>query len=362
MTASAECVVAELDLPGIRQAVEAELRTFLRGKIAAAADERLPDVIPRALHDFVLAGGKRLRPLLCVLGWHAAHGDADPRPVIRVAAALELFHAFALIHDDLMDSSAIRRGRPTMHRALADHHRAGPAQGDSDRFGANAAILAGDLALAWSHELLHTAGLSSRRLTAVLPVVDAMRTELMYGQCLDLLSTGRLAGDVEEALQVVRYKTAKYTCERPLHVGALLADADPTTLAACSAVALPLGEAFQLRDDLLGAYGRSETTGKSALEDFREGKHTVLLTLALRHTDERQRATLRALIGDRALTDAGAARIRTILTATGARDEIEHMIADRLSQALRALDAAPFRTTTITALRRLAGSMTTRTS
>ncbi|MFD9409382.1 polyprenyl synthetase family protein [Streptomyces sp. NPDC059989] len=358
----ASAAASTLDLPVIRHDVDAVLEEFLRHKVAAAADSFLPDEVPRALEVFVFAGGKRLRPLLCVIGWHAVQDHGVTSAVVRAGAALEMFHAFALIHDDLMDRSDTRRGRPTVHRALADRHRASRAPGDSDRVGASAAILVGDLALAWSDELLHTAGLSPSQLAAVLPVVDMMRTEVMYGQYLDLVTTGRFTADVGAALRVIRLKTAKYTCERPLHIGALLGGGGPEVLAACTAFALPLGEAFQLRDDLLGAYGSVGTTGKSASDDFRDGKQTVLLALALQRADDSQQRMLRKLIGNPDLDDDGAAGVREILTATGARQEVERMIRARFARALHALDEASFTPSATAALRRLAHTATERTA
>ncbi|MGI5466656.1 polyprenyl synthetase family protein [Streptomyces sp. CA-132043] len=327
-----------MGLPGIRRAVDAVLADFLHAKARTAVDGRLPDEITQLLHGFVFAGGKRLRPLLCALGWHAARGSGDIGPLIRTAASLEMFHAFALIHDDLMDRSATRRGRPTIHRALAARFRLSRRHDDSEHLGVSAAILVGDLALAWSCELLHTAGLCPARLASVLPVIDAMRTEVMYGQYLDVLASGRPSGKTEVPLTVIRHKTAKYTCERPLHVGAIVAGARPGLLAGLSAFALPLGEAFQLRDDLLGVWGRPDRTGKPALDDMREGKHTVLIALAFQAADERQARLLRTHYGDPHLDEDNADTVRTILKATGADLAVEHMIADRYEKALTALD------------------------
>ncbi|MEU4955281.1 polyprenyl synthetase family protein [Streptomyces lavendulae] len=360
MTASPAHVAApvpELDLPGIRHAVDARLDAFLTGKKHQAAGQRLPAEVPSVLVDFLFAGGKRLRPLLCVCGWYAGGGHGDETGVIQAAAALEMFHAFALIHDDLMDHSATRRGHPTVHRTLAAHH------GGNQRLGASSAVLIGDLALTWSDELLHTAPLTPAQLTAVLPVIDTMRTEVMYGQYLDLIAAGHPTdGDTTIPLKIIRYKTAKYTIERPLHTGATLAGAPHTALAALSKFALPLGEAFQLRDDLLGVFGDPGVTGKPALDDLRDGKHTVLITLALQRAAPTQRAVLHALIGSRDLDEAGAARIRRILIATGARAETEHMIRTRQAQAHRALRQASLPPPAAAALRRLADSAVARTS
>lgn len=346
----------------IRSQVTAVLDGFLDRKARTAAGLQMPAEVPRTLHDFLAAGGKRLRPLLCVAGWQAAGGRGTPAPVIKTAASLEMFHAFALIHDDVMDNSDTRRGAPTVHRRLARHHGAGLTATAAQRLGASTAILIGDLALAWSDELLHTAGLTARQLRAVLPLIDVMRSEVMYGQYLDVTAVGHPTADVDRALRIMRYKTAKYTVERPLHIGAALTEASPAVRELLSAYALPVGEAFQLRDDLLGVFGAPQVTGKPSLDDLREGKHTVLVALAFQHADAGQRHTLLTLLGTPDLDAADAERVRRTLTATGARDRVEHMINTRHAQALHALESAPFPPAAIAALHQLADTATTRTS
>ncbi|MBB5109971.1 polyprenyl synthetase family protein [Streptomyces spectabilis] len=343
-----------LDLAALRAQVDTVLRDFLTGKAAAAAVQHLPQEAARALADFLAAGGKRLRPLLCVLGWQAAAGRGPIAPIIQVGAALEMFHAFCLIHDDIMDNSASRRGQPTIHRALAARHADGRTQAAAQRLGTGTAILIGDLALTWSGELLYTADLTAAQLSAVLPLVDIMRTEVMYGQYLDLTSTGHPTDDVERALAIIRYKTAKYTIERPLHIGAALAGASDPFRAALSEFALPIGEAFQMRDDILGVYGNPAQTGKPCLDDLRDGKHTTLVALALRHATPDQRRTLSVLIGDPALGEIAASRIRRLLTDTGAQAAVEQLIQDRWEQAEQVLARAPFSPPAINVLRELA--------
>ncbi|RSS84146.1 polyprenyl synthetase family protein [Streptomyces sp. WAC06614] len=333
-----------VDLAAARAAVDGVLADFLAEKAETAADGRLPAEVTELLSGFLAAGGKRLRPLLCVTGWHVA-ADADaiaPPAVVRAAAALEMFHAFCLIHDDFMDRSATRRGRPTLHRTLAARRtRLGPRA--ASLVGDSCAVLIGDLALCWSGELLHTAGLSPSRLSAALSLMDTMRTEVMCGQYLDVTHSctpagaGAHEGGLDVALQTIRYKTAKYTVERPLHLGAVLADAPGALLDALTAFALPLGEAFQLRDDLLGVFGHPDTTGKPRLDDLREGKHTVLLALGRSYAGPGDRDEIDALVGDPHLDEAGAARIRTLLTSTGARRRVETMISSRRDEALAAL-------------------------
>ncbi|MFD5513625.1 polyprenyl synthetase family protein [Streptomyces sp. NPDC127051] len=356
---STTVATAPAALPSIRGRVDAVLAAFVDARARSAAEHGFPAEITETLRGFLFAGGKRLRPQLCVIGWQAGGGGPVPAPVVQAAASLEMFHTFALIHDDVMDDSAHRRGRDTVHRSLAAHHAGRP---DAARLGINAAILLGDLALAWSDALLHTAGLTPVQLAAAHEVVDVMRTELMYGQYLDLCATGQVRDDVEAALRVARYKTARYTVERPLLLGAALAGAGHGVRGALSAYALPVGEAFQLRDDLLGVFGTPQVTGKPSLDDLREGKHTALLALALQRADASQHRVLRRLVGNPCLDGDGAASVREILTATGARDEVESMIRIRFVQAVQALEEASFAPAAAAALRELARMATERTA
>lgn len=246
-----------LDLTGFRDTVEDLLAGFLDRKAPPADNSGSPD-LAAPLRHFLDAGGKRIRPILAFVGWHAAGATGDPRTVVRLAASLELFHVSALIHDDVMDSSALRRGRPTVHRALAralQGDDSGVSATAAARFGEGAAILIGDLAMVWSDELLLEGETNPKQLAALWPTLHAMRSEIVLGQYLDLRTTGCASPDVSRALRIGRYKTAKYTVERPLHLGAIVAGADQNLLDQLSAYALPLGEAFQLRDDLLGVFG-----------------------------------------------------------------------------------------------------------
>jgi geranylgeranyl diphosphate synthase type I len=347
------------DLMDIRQAVDAALAEFLAAK-RRSATPALRELID-TLGGFIFVGGKRIRPVMCICGWYAAGGRRDPGPVVRAAASLELFHAFALIHDDVMDDSALRRGRSTVHRLLAHRHRSRGGPGNADRFGLNAAVLLGDFALALSDELLHT-GLTPVQLRAALPVVDTMRTEVVFGQYLDLLGAGRPTGDVAHAMEVSRYKTAKYTVERPLHLGGALAGCDTAVTDACTAYALPIGEAFQLRDDLLGAFGDPAATGKPATDDFREGKCTVLMALAVLRATPAQRALLHAVVGRPDLTEEQADAVRGVLEATGARLAAERMITRRCRRALAVLDRASFPEAATAAMRQLVHATSARTS
>ena len=205
--------------------------------------------------------------------------------MLRVCAALELVQACALVHDDIIDSSASRRGHPTVHVAFAQRHRAHGWSGDPRGYGDAVAILLGDLALAWADDMVRESGVDHAAAARLAPVWSAMRTEVLGGQLLDI--TGEVTGDESEqtALRIDRYKTAAYTIERPLHLGAALADADPDLIAAYRGFGTDIGIAFQLRDDLLGVFGDPAVTGKPSGDDLRDGKRTVLVALALRRAD-----------------------------------------------------------------------------
>ncbi|GAA2636322.1 MULTISPECIES: polyprenyl synthetase family protein [Streptomyces] len=348
-------VRADAPAPWDCSAVDALLARFLADKEQASGGPEIAMFVE--LLEGFLSGGKRLRPLLCYYGWQAAGGHGGTIAVTHLGAALELFHAGVLIHDDVMDGSDVRRGRPTVHRTLAGSHA---RHASPDRFGVNMAILLGDLALCWSYDLLQVAELATPRAGTLRALLDAMRLQAMTGQYLDLLATGSSAIAVEEALAICRAKTARYTVEYPLLAGAHLAGADQGMLAACSAYGVPLGEAFQLRDDLLGVFGDPGTTGKSDLDDLRDGKHTVLLAIARQRADSVQAGALRALIGNARLDRTGAQDVRDILVATGARDAVEDMIDQRRVRALTVLDSFPFPAAAAASLRHLADMATRR--
>ncbi|MCI0687594.1 MAG: polyprenyl synthetase family protein [Sporichthyaceae bacterium] len=348
--------------PALRARVDAALGDFLAEQQLGLGQIGAGDLDPvlDALRDLLGHGGKRLRPAFCYWGWRGA-GGPDCAEIVVASAALELLQAGALIHDDYIDASDTRRGRPAAHRRFAALHRSRGWAGDADGFGAAAAIILGDLCLSWCDEMFERSGLPVTALFRAKPVFQLMRTEVMAGQYLDVLGQHRGGPDVDAAMRVVRYKAAKYTIERPLHVGGLLAGADPALVAAYSGYGLPLGEAFQLRDDILGVFGDPVETGKPAGDDLREGKQTVLVALAYRQADAAARAALDAGLGDRVLDPVGVDRLRTILTETGAVAEVERMIEARTGQAQEALRAAAtVEPAARAALERLAVAATTR--
>lgn len=330
------------------------------GALAAAGPE-LAGVMAAA-RDFVLSDGKRMRPVFAYWGWRCLHHDgADgENAVIEVAAGLELLHAAALVHDDLIDDSDTRRGQPAAHARFAAEHRNARWPSDPRAFGGDAAVLLGDLLLSWSWSMVSAAARSLRHGRQAMASFDAMCTEMMAGQYLDVLEQARGGYSVETALRVARFKSGKYTVERPLHVGAAAAGAPVEVMASLSAFAVPLGEAFQLRDDVLGVFGDPARTGKPAGDDLREGKRTVLVALAHGRADTARRTVLEAGLGGRDLDEDGIARLRAVIVETGALAEVERMIGERTDLAHAALDDAVIRPDARVALAALATAATER--
>jgi geranylgeranyl diphosphate synthase type I len=280
-----------------------------------------------------------VRPTFCYWGWRGA-GGADCDEIIYAAGALELVHAGALIHDDLMDASDTRRGRPSVHRRFQAMHEASGWRGEPAVFGTSAAILLGDLCLIWADQMLLASGLGGDALVRGRPTFDLMQSEVMAGQYLDVVEQARGTGTVDNALRVARYKTAKYTIERPLQLGGELAGADSAVLAAYSRYGVPLGEAYQLRDDVLGVFGDPAETGKPAGDDLREGKRTVLAAMAAHRANPEQAAVLASCIGDPALDEARVDAVRGIIEETGTLREVEQMIQARTAEAVGALQTS----------------------
>jgi geranylgeranyl diphosphate synthase type I len=332
-----------LDAEDLRTRVHKVIEGFL-----ARQGDVLDGVSPECgpLVEYVgdlMRGGKRLRPAFCYWGWRAA-GAADSEPVVTAASALEFFQAAALVHDDVMDGSDTRRGAPAVHRRFSTLHRGQEWSGDGERFGLAGAVLAGDLCLVWSDELFTASGLDPVALVRGRTVFDRMRTELMGGQYLDMLEQAVAArrpdGALERARRVIRYKSAKYTIEHPLLLGGRLAGADDGLLAAYSAFGLPLGEAFQLRDDVLGVFGDPSETGKPAGDDLREGKRTVLVAKALEHASPAQHGLVTRLLGDPHLDPGGVDALREVIVETGALAAVESLVDELVETSLAALAAA----------------------
>jgi len=341
---------------GLARRIEARLTDLFRAERARWAEVD-PDLeIPLAsLERSVLAGGKRLRPAFCYWAFVGCGGDPDDPAVVDAGAALEMLHTAALVHDDLIDASDRRHGSPTVHVDYEARHRRERWHGDSDRFGSGVAVVLGDLALVYSDRLMAAAP------TAAAEIFDEMRLEVNVGQYLDILGAADRAGMAggagpARARRIIRYKTAKYTVERPLHLGAALADpgGSPGLTAALSAFGLPVGEAFQLRDDLLGVFGDPEVTGKPVGDDLREGKPTLLASLAATAADEAGSLLFATRFGAADLDAEEVRLFQELIESTGARAEVERAIEDLVAAARSALAALPLRPDAVAALGELA--------
>jgi geranylgeranyl diphosphate synthase type I len=339
-----------VDQENLRHDVDAALAAHL-DRLAAEVTTTGPGTT--ALTEQVgalLAGGKRLRAAFCYWSFRA-HGGGSTGPqrdaVVRVGAALELFQAAALLHDDVMDASDTRRGLPTAHRVFEARHAEHGWSGDADRFGVAAAILLGDLCLVASHREAAAA------LDAMPPEVarpardlfDAMTSEVVVGQYLDVLVQAEPwgldpAADEARARTVLRAKSARYSVERPLALGAVLAGAGDEAVKAMGVAGLPLGEAFQLRDDVLGVFGDPTVTGKPAGDDLREGKRTVLVARTLAGSGPEDRRTLTGRLGDPGLTPEDVEALRALVVGSGALQGVERLIDALTDEALGALAAA----------------------
>lgn len=325
-----------------------------------------PDVAPlMGSISNLVTGGKRLRALMCYWGWRGAGGPAGDADILTAGCALELFQAAALIHDDIIDRSDTRRGGPSVHKRFSQLHEMNGWALDNERFGHAAAILTGDLCLSFSEESFTQIGARAASGSEARRIFNLMRAEVMAGQYLDILEevAGPVrdpAGSVDRAKSIIRYKSAKYSTEHPLALGGALAGASAELLKGYSEFSLPLGEAFQLRDDVLGVFGDPETTGKPAGDDLREGKRTVLVGFAINLAAAEEAAYLDEMLGKPDLGQDDVARIRQLIVDCGALDATETLIAELSDQAFAALERLPLAELPLTALRQLAEAAVSR--
>jgi geranylgeranyl diphosphate synthase type I len=307
-----------------------DVADFVAARRAGELEHAGIDAAGDILGQFV-SGGKCLRSTFVYLGWLCGAPPDDA--ALRAAASFELLHAFALLQDDVMDGSDERRGRASAHRQFGQWHRERGLPGSSRRFGESAAILLGDLCLIWAEQMLRESGVESRRLRHAWPRYDAMRTELAIGQFADLTNDARQAPGLEIVLDVARRKSGNYTVRRPLEIGAAMAGCDEQTLAQLGRYGTAVGEAFQLRDDVLGVFGAPATTGKPAGGDLLERKATSVVVAAYQLADPPTRRELGDLMNGDVLDDARLNRWKSLIVATGAAELIEEMIDDRVGRA-----------------------------
>lgn len=314
------------------------------------------DLAPVACRlDAAVAHGKRLRAAFCYWGWRAT-GQPDSDALVRAAASMELVHAAAVVHDDIIDDSPLRHGLPTAHVALRD---GAPSGRRSEAVARSLAMLVGDLLISLAGQLFTTSGLPAAYLTRGRPLWATMARELIAGECLEILRTGATPATAD-SLKVIRYKTAKYTVEHPLQIGGALGGADGRLRDTFSRYGLPLGEAFQLRDDLLGLFGDPARTGKANLDDIRTHRPTALLAETWEAADDADRRELRRVLGRDRLGTEELHRVRSIMSRSGAPARVERMIGARVREAEDALYEARMPEGTLRALTELAHGATVR--
>lgn len=320
----------------LRQAINASLTEFVdreNAYLTSIGSELVP--VASALKNFLVNSGKRFRPLFAAAGFVGSGGSLD-QASINAISSIELVHVCALIHDDVMDGSDTRRGAPAIHKLFEKMHNDQRLSGSAEQFGVASAILLGDLAMVWASKALHESEMDSQALTRAFPLYDEMRVELMAGQYLDVYEQAFASESVERSLKVARYKSGKYSIERPLHFGSALASG--ANMDAYTGYGIPLGEAFQLRDDLLGVFGNPEQTGKPAGDDLREGKRTVLIAATMERASSEEKSFINSLLGKPDLDLASVEKIRTIMQKVGAVDFVEELISKMTQDALQALE------------------------
>ena len=321
----------------MRKDINNALTQFVRGenKYLLKIGPEL-DPVAIGIEKFLLDSGKRLRPLFAYVGYLATGNTVNPE-IVKALSSLELIHVCALIHDDVMDGSDTRRGAPSIHKSFEAMHIKENLNGSSSKFGVASAILMGDLALVWSAQMLHNSGIKDYELINVLPFYDEMRVELMAGQYLDVFEQSLATQSIDRSMKVARYKSGKYTIERPLHFGCSLGGASKDLLENFTNYGIPLGEAFQLRDDLLGVFGNPDETGKPSGDDLREGKRTALMAITMDRASDSQLKYLSRYFGDPNLSLEQISQIQEIIVDTGAQSHIELMIEQLAQRSLSAL-------------------------
>ncbi len=319
---------------GLRNTVMAQVAEFVDNRCVPHLDRTGVDIAADVLVQFV-DGGKCLRSTFMYLGWLCGgrETDADADAALRAAAGLELLHAFALLQDDVMDDSPLRRGRPAAHVQFARWHSDRGLAGSAERFGAAQAVLLSDLCLVWAEQMMRESGVEADALMRAWPHYDAMRIELAVGQCADVANDAGILPDLDTVLDVARRKSGNYTVRRPLEIGAAMAGCEHL-IDALGAYGCAVGEAFQMRDDILGVFGSPAVTGKPAGGDLAERKATSVVVAAQRMADTSIRRQFAELMSADRLDDSDIAHWQNLIAATGAPAWIEDLICERVAAAI----------------------------
>ena len=318
------------------------LNSFLDEKLAEASKIHPEStVLVEEIRRFVAAGGKRVRPAFAYAAYISS-GGRSLEAILYASASLELLHAFALIHDDIIDNSNLRRGKPSVHKVFEDFHIKRGLKGDEKNFGLSSAILAGDLALTFADELLNTAPFPSERIRRAKRYYDLMKQQVICGQYLDVLVPLKKEVTEKDILTILEYKTAKYTVERPLHIGAALAGAETVDFKIFSSYGVPLGQSFQMQDDIMGTFSTAEKIGKPVDSDIKEGKQTMLVVKAYEFAKRSERKFLDNVLGDDAASDKDIEGVREIIRNSGALTYCQELSNILIKKAKKSIEKVRF--------------------
>ena len=331
---------AENLLSWFKKEIDWQLKLFLKEKREEFADisEEAVDLVSE-IDRFIFSGGRRVRPAFVYSGYVASGGKAHDA-ILYASMAVEFLHTFALIHDDIIDRSETRRGKKASHKAFEDLHRSKKLFGDRSQFSLSAAILAGDLAAAFAEDVLTTAPFPQERLRRARFIFDQMKAQVIAGEYLDVLGSFKQKLSEEEVLNILEYKTAKYTVERPLQIGAILAGAEVPILEVFAAYGIPLGQAFQLQDDILGTFGDPGEIGKPVDSDIREGKKRVIIKKDYEWASNKQRKLMNGIIGNPKSKHEEVEEVREIIYKVGAYQYTVSLSHILIEQARAALERA----------------------
>ncbi|MCC2280931.1 polyprenyl synthetase family protein [Streptomyces sp. ET3-23] len=328
-----------MDETQFRVGVDSLLKNLLDDKRKNLSNKDVGLLLER-LSVFVLGGGKRLRSAFCYWGWQGAGGSGSAEGVIRAAASLELLHAFALLQDDIIDHSATRRGLPAMHRQLAELHQSSHWHGPAADFGIGGAMMLSNLCLVWSSMLLHEASEDAQQIGTLKALHQGTVADATYGEVLELILQSERRYDKCHCMEVVRYKAGRYMFMPALLMGAVLANARPEVFSCYQDFGIAIGDGYQLRDDLLGAFGNPSLTGKPNTDDFREGKPTVLIAEALQRFDGGTLKRAYELYGNPHISPREISELRDLLRTSGAVAAIERLIRECAATGATALTRA----------------------
>jgi geranylgeranyl diphosphate synthase type I len=322
----------------LKEQIDLEIAQYLDQVIkeARGVDAFMTDVITH-FKKTILAGGKRIRPIMMYWGYIAA-GGKNEQEIIKTSISLELIHAFLLIHDDIIDRDDIRHGQKTIHATYRDHYNKFFSGDDGEHFGTAVAIVSGDFVYSLGNQVIFSSAFSSDVIVKALNKMQEIVGLTCVGEIQDVYMSYGYNVSEEKIIAMYENKTAKYTFDGPLKLGAIMAGADDALCDKLSAFAIPLGIAFQIRDDILGVFGDAKKTGKPVGSDIAEGKMTLMVHRAISLADRKQKKELKRLLGKKDITNKEIAIFQKILHDTGAMKSIDEQMKILINQSQKALD------------------------